>query len=49
MHAGQLLGDQVLLAILLFRQPFDSPDFGKELADLLLDVLAILLLGHGHH
>jgi hypothetical protein len=27
MHAGELLGDRVLRAILLLRQPFDQPDF----------------------
>jgi hypothetical protein len=45
MHDDQLLCDWVLLAILLLRQSFDPPNFGKELANLLLYVLAILL-GH---
>ena len=46
MHATQLLGDGVLRAVLLFRQPLDPPDLGEELADLLVYVPAILL-GHG--
>ncbi len=41
MHAGELLGDRVLRTIFLLRQPFDPPDLGKKLADLLLYVLAI--------
>lgn len=46
MHASELLGDRVLWAVLLLRQPLDPPDLGKELADLLRYVLAILLV-HG--
>jgi hypothetical protein len=43
MHAGELLGDRVLRAVFLLRQPLDPPDLGKKLADLLRYVLAILL------
>ncbi len=43
MHAAQLLGDRVLRAVLLFRQPLDPPDIRKKLADLFRYVLAILL------
>lgn len=43
MHPGQLLGDGVLRAVLLLRQALNPPDLGKKLADLLLDVLAVLL------
>lgn len=43
MHAGELLGDRMLRAVLLFRQPLDPPDIGKKLANLLRYVLAILL------
>ena len=39
MHAAQLLGDRVLRPVLLLRQPFDPPDLGKKLADLLRYVL----------
>jgi len=46
MHAGELLGDRVLRAVLLLRKPLDPPDLGKKLADLLRYVLAILL-SHG--
>jgi len=45
MHVDQFLCDWMLWAVLLFRQPLDTPDFRKELANLFLDVLAILL-GH---
>jgi hypothetical protein len=45
MHAAQLPGDRVLRAVFLLCQPFDPPDIGEELADLLRYVLAILL-GH---
>jgi hypothetical protein len=37
----------VLWAVFLLRQPLDPPNLGKELADLLGDVPAILL-GHGY-
>lgn len=40
MHAAQLFCDRVLLAVLMLRQPLDPPDLGKELADLLFDVIA---------
>ncbi len=43
MHAAQLLGDRVLRAVLLLRQPLDPPDIRKKLADLFRYVLAILL------
>jgi NTP pyrophosphatase (non-canonical NTP hydrolase) len=43
MHTSEFLGDRVLRAVLLLRQPLDSPDIRKKLADLLLDVLAVLL------
>jgi hypothetical protein len=46
MHAGELLGDQVLRPLLLLRQPLDPPDLGEKLADLLRYVFAILL-SHG--
>jgi hypothetical protein len=46
MHAAQLLCDRMQRAILLLRQSLDPPDIGKELADLLRYVLAILLC-HG--
>ncbi len=46
MHAGQLLGDGVLRAVLLLCQALNPPDLGQELADLLVYVPAILL-GHG--
>ena len=45
MHAAQPFCDRMLRAVLLLRQPLDPPDIGKELADLLGYVLAILL-GH---
>jgi len=45
-HAGQLLGDGVLRAVLLLRQALDPPDLRQELADLLGNVPAILL-SHG--
>jgi len=45
MHTGELLGDRVLRSILLLRQPLDSPDLGKKLANFLSYILAILL-GH---
>lgn len=45
MHGVQTLGDRVLRAVFLFRQPLDSPDIRKKLADLLFDVVAVLL-GH---
>ncbi|MDD1762652.1 MAG: ATP-binding protein [Methanothrix sp.] len=44
-HTGELPGDRVLRAVFLLSQPFDPPDIGEELADLLRYVLAILL-GH---
>jgi len=43
MHTAQLLGDRMLRTVLLLRQPLDPPDIGKELADLLGYVLAILI------
>ena len=46
MHLGQLLGNGMLWAVLLLCQPLDSPNLGEKLADLLLDILAVLL-GHG--
>ena len=46
MQAGQLLGDRVLRPVLLLCQALYPPGLGEELADLFLDVLAILL-GHG--
>ncbi len=45
MHVAKLLGDRVLRSIFLLRQPLDSPNIRKQFADLLLDVVAILL-GH---
>jgi hypothetical protein len=42
MHAGELLCDRMLRAVLLLRQPLDPPDLEKKLADLLRYILAIL-------
>ncbi len=43
MQAGQLLGDRVLWPVLLLRQALYPPGLGEELADLLYDILAVLL------
>jgi len=43
MHAYQLLGNGVLRTIFLLRQSPYPPDLGEKLADLLYDVLAVLL------
>jgi len=45
MHAAQPLCDRVIGAILLLYHFFYPPDLGKKLADLLFDVVAVLL-GH---
>jgi len=47
MHTVQFLVDRMLQIILLLSQPLNPPDFRKELADLFLDILAILLGPYG--
>jgi len=43
MQARQLLGDRVLRPVLLLGQALYPPGLGEELADLLYDILAVLL------